>query len=52
MIADLIPQILATRIERRPLTRWEMQKRWLDKGDNRKKFNAYRRKWWAKRRAA
>jgi hypothetical protein len=50
MLADLIPAVLSTTIERRKLTRAEIQARWLNKPGRRAKFNAYRRKWWAARK--
>lgn len=49
-LADLVPVVLETRIERRRLSRTEIQMRWVRK--NREKFNAYRREWYARRKAA
>lgn len=50
-MADLVPLLLETRIERRqPLTRTQIQLRWVAR--NRAKFNAYRRDWRARRKAA
>lgn len=48
MIADLVPQILSTRIQRRVLGRAEAQRRWQRK--NRKRLNAYQRQWYANRK--
>jgi hypothetical protein len=42
-MADLVPLLLETRIERRVLTRTEIQRRYRHK--NRAKYNAYRREW-------
>jgi hypothetical protein len=50
-LADLIPILMmATRIERRTMTRAEIQRRYRIK--NRARLNAYRREWRALRRTA
>lgn len=51
-LADIVPMIQETRIERRKLTKTEIHMRWLNKPGNRAKFNAYRRQWWRKRKTA
>lgn len=48
MLADLVPVIAQTRIERRRASRTQIQLRWVAK--NRKAWNAYRRKWYASRK--
>lgn len=47
-LADLVPVIASTRMERRRLTNTEKHMRWLAK--NRSAFNAYRREWWRLRK--
>ena len=48
-MSDLIPMLLATRIEKRKLTRTEIQRRWREK--HRAQWNAYRREWRARKAA-
>jgi hypothetical protein len=49
-LADLVPAVLATRMERRKIGRAVVQRRYKER--NRAKLNAYRRKWHAQRKAA
>jgi len=48
VIADLIPVILETRIEKRKVSRTEQNRRYRHKHNA--KYNAYRRAWWARRK--
>lgn len=47
-LADLVSVIVATRMERRKMTRTEIMRRYRHK--NAEKWNAYRRKWYAQRK--
>lgn len=49
-LADLVPVLLATKIERRRIGRAEEQRRYQRK--NRKKLNAYQRQWYHARKAS
>lgn len=49
-LADILPAIADTRMERRKMTRTEIMRRYRHK--NAEKWNAYRRAWYAKRKAA
>lgn len=55
MLSDLVPEILATEFRPRVVgtprqLATARHLRWVAK--NREQFNAYRREWWAKRKAA
>lgn len=47
-LSDLVEVARTVRMERRPLSRTEIHRRWVQR--NRNKWNAYRRKWRQKRR--
>lgn len=51
-LADIVPVVLSTRIERRRLTAAEKRARWISKPGRRAHFNRYRRAWRQQRRAA
>lgn len=47
---DIVPILLATRIERRPIGARESKRRWAAR--NRAKLRAYQREWYRKRKEA
>lgn len=53
-LADLVPVLLATRMEAPQQTSWEraraLRQQWRDR--NRERLRAYKREWMAKRKAA